>query len=183
MDASQPYTNNPNEQRIIESFYQFEGKLIAFAQKITRSESFAKDILQEVFLSLWVKRNNLSQVENLEAYLYRATKNKAIDFLRALANDNKLRSDYFSIVDKEDFAVDKVISLKESRELIETAMDELPEKRKQIYEMSQVYGLSRKEIAEKLNISESTVKNQLTSALSSIRDFLSRSMKSFFSLF
>ena len=183
MEESQSHINNSNEQKIIDSFYKYEGRLIAFALKIIRSESLVKDVLQEVFLSLWVKKDKLSEIENLEAYLYRATKNKAIDFLRALANDNKLRSDYFSTIEKEDHAVEKVLALKEGRELLESAMSELPQKRKQIYELSQVYGLSRKEIAEKMKISESTVKNQLTSAHSSIRDFLLKCMKSLFSFF
>lgn len=129
------------------------------------------------------KKDAFSQIENIEAYLFRATKNKAIDFLRALANDDKLRSHYFSNYSLEDNTVEKEINHRELIKLLGTAIQQLPPQRSLIYQLSQVDGYSRKEIAEKMNISESTVKNQLTSAISSVRNFLTKNLNSFFSLF
>ncbi|MFV0606993.1 MAG: RNA polymerase sigma factor [Niabella sp.] len=167
-----------NKNRVVDAFYQFESSLFMFAQKITRSESLAQDIIQELFLSLWEKRDMLEQIENIEAYLYRSVKNKSIDFLRTLANDQKLRTNYFSSIEFEDNSLEHHISTQEFNQLFHAAIEKLPEKRRQIYELSQIEGLSRKEIAEKMSISESTVKNQITSANASIKDFLIKYLKS-----
>jgi RNA polymerase sigma-70 factor (ECF subfamily) len=174
-----------NQQRAyVESvFKQLERRLFLFAFKITKSEITARDIIQDVFLKLWEQRDSLAQIENIEAFLYKATKNKAIDFLRALANDDKLRSGYFSSIPLADEFTQKEISRREFSELLDAAVKDLPAQRGLIFQMSQLDGYSRKEIAEIMNISESTVKNQLTSALASVRNFLKINLKSLFFFF
>jgi RNA polymerase sigma-70 factor (family 1) len=174
-----------NQQRIYFAsvFNQFESRLFLFALKITKSEASARDIIQDVFLKLWEQREALDRIENTEAFLFRATKNKAIDFLRTLANDDKLRSAYFSNFILEEDSTEKEINRREFNELLGRAIKDLPAQRSVIYQLSQVEGYSRKEIAEKMDISESTVKNQLTSAITSVRNFFKRNLKSLFSFF
>jgi RNA polymerase sigma-70 factor (family 1) len=174
-----------NQQRIqfASVFNQFENRLFLFALKITKSEASARDIVQEVFLKLWEQKDAFDRIENTEAYLFRATKNKAIDFLRVLANDDKLRTGYFSSFILEEDNTEKEINRREFNKLLGTAIKNLPAQRSLIYQMSQVEGYSRKEIAEKMSLSESTVKNQLTSAISSVRNFIKKNMKSLFSFF
>jgi RNA polymerase sigma-70 factor (ECF subfamily) len=164
-------------------FKQLERRLFSFAFKITKSEITARDIIQDVFLKLWEQKDSIAQIENIEAYLYRAAKNKAIDFLRALANDDKLRSGYFSSIPLADEFTQKEITRREFAELLDAAVKDLPTQRGLIFQMSQMDGYSRKEIAEIMNISESTVKNQLTSALASVRNFLKINLKSLFFFF
>lgn len=164
-------------------FIQFENRLFLFALKITKSDATARDIVQEVFLKFWEQKDAFKQIEDIEAYLFRATKNKAIDFLRFLANDDKLRQNYFVNFTLVEDVTDKEVNQREFNRLLGTAIEKLPAQRSLIYQLSQVEGFSRREIAERMNISESTVKNQLTSALSSIRNFLKKNVKSLFSFF
>jgi RNA polymerase sigma-70 factor (family 1) len=177
--------NTENQQRIyFESvFCQFENRLFLFALKITKSEASSRDIVQEVFLKFWEQKEAFGRIENTEAYLFRATKNKAIDFLRFLANDDKLRTGYFSNFIFEENTAEKEVNHREFNKLLGTAISELPAQRSLIYQLSQVEGYSRREIAEKMNISESTVKNQLTSAISSVRNFFVKNLKTLFSFF
>lgn len=164
-------------------FNQLENRLFLFAFKITKSEASARDIIQDVFIKYWEQKDSFDRIENAEAYLFRATKNKAIDFLREMANNEKLRAGYFSNFILEENSTEKEINRREFNKLLGTAIKNLPDQRRLIYQLSQVEGYSRKEIAEKMDISESTVKNQLTSALATVRNFLKNNLKALFSLF
>lgn len=183
MDADIRNINEHQRNYLALVFNQFENRLFLFALKITKSEATAGDIVQEVFLKLWEQKEMLNQIENIESYLFRAVKNKAIDFLRVLANDDKRRASYFITYKYYEDSTQKEIDRKEFNALLEKAIKSLPAQRSLIYQMSQVEGFSRKEIAKKMNISESTVKNQLTSAISGVRSFFRKSLKSLISFF
>ncbi len=178
MDSGFQDIDNQQRTYFASIFNQFENRLFLFALKITKSETSARDIIQDVFLKLWEQKGVFDQIDNTEAYLFRATKNKAIDFLRTLANDDKLRLGYFSNFILEENSTEREINRREFNELLGTAIKNLPPQRSLIYQLSQIEGYSRKEIAEKMEISESTVKNQLTSAITSVRNFLKKNLNS-----
>ena len=76
-------TDVPRQEAIFNIiFREQEYKLYTLALRLTKSDQYAKDIIQEVFLKLWERLDRIDEIENVEAWLYRATENKVIDFLR-----------------------------------------------------------------------------------------------------
>lgn len=160
-------------------FRQFEYPLFCFALKTIQSDLLARDIVQEVFIKLWSVREQFSEIRDMEDYLYRMVRNKVIDVLRQLANDRKLRADYFNDHQWEESRAYETIAAKEYEYALSAAISQLPPQRRIIYQLSQVDGLSRNDIAKELSISPSTVKNQLTAAMAFLRKFVAGQVRLF----
>ncbi|NIG55110.1 RNA polymerase sigma-70 factor [Chitinophaga sp. Cy-1792] len=166
-------------QQFTDYFRLYENPLYYFALKTVQSELLARDIIQEVFIKLWSIRDQFADIHNMEDYLYRMVRNKVMDVLRQLANDRKLRADYFSGRQWEEANTFDTLAAKEYEIALAEAISKLPPQRRLIYQLSQVEGRSRNEIAEELEISPSTVKNQLTAALSYLRKVVAGQIKLF----
>lgn len=164
-------------------FRQHEHKLYTLALKLTKSEQTARDIIQEVFLKLWEQRDDIHSINNMEAWLYRITENKVIDFLRKAAADKRLRQKIWCQLGQILNEAEQHVAVKEYNEVIKHAIDQLPPQRKLIYQLHREEGMNYQQIAEELQISKHTVKNQLFSAVQSIRRFISRHVKIFFFFF
>lgn len=160
-----------------EIFREHENSLYTLALRLTKSDSQAKDIIQDVFLKLWESRNILHHIENLDGWLYRLTENKIIDFLRKTAVEEKLRNAVWNKLQASGEDAGDVLSQKEYHQILRKAIEMLPPQRKLIYQLNKESDLSYKEIAEELHISRHTVKNQLSSAMQSIRNFLSNNTR------
>jgi RNA polymerase sigma-70 factor (ECF subfamily) len=159
-----------------ELFRQHEHKLYTLALKLTKSDQLAKDIIQEVFLKLWDQRNQLAAILNIEAWLYRVTENKIIDFLRKASADNRLREKIWNQLQEIVNESEQYLAAKEYNQIIQKAIDQLPPQRKLIYQLKE-NGMNYLEIADKLQLSKHTVKNQLSTAIKSVRNFLVRNIK------
>lgn len=148
---------------------RYQGLLFVYACKITKDEDEAEDIVQEVFFYLWDKRRTIFFKTSLSAYLYSAVRYKYFNLL----DHKKVRANYAGslqeFMEKGDVQADHVIREKELTRLIEKEISLLPAKMREIFELSRKEHLSHKEIAEKLNLSEKTVKNQINNALKELR--------------
>lgn len=160
-------------------FRLYEYPLYCFALKTIQSELLARDIIQEVFIKLWTVRSQFSTIANIEDYLYKMVRNKVVDVLRQLANDRRLRAEYFNDHQWEESRTYDNMVAKEYEFALAEAINQLPPQRRIIYQLSQVEGRTRNEIAEELSISPSTVKNQLTAALSYLRKIVAGQIKLF----
>ncbi len=163
-------------------FRRYEHRLYTLAAQLTKSDQVAKDIIQDVFLKLWEHRNNMESIGNIEAWLYRVTENKVIDFLRKAAADSRLRQRIWNRLQHNTDEAEQQVAVKEYNQLIKAAIDKLPPQRKLIYQLNKEDGLNYQQIADELQLSRHTVKNQLFSAVQSVRRFISRSNR-FFSIF
>lgn len=177
-----PQTIHPADEKKLELvfselFRQHEHRLYTLALKLTKSDQLAKDIIQEVFLKLWDQRNQLSSILNIEAWLYRVTENKIIDFLRKASADNRLKEKIWNQLQQIVNESEQYLAAKEYNQIIQKAIDLLPPQRKLIYQLNKENGMNYREIADKLHLSKHTVKNQLSTAIQSVRSFLARSIK------
>jgi len=170
---------NALEQLFTEIFKEHEYPLYTLALRLTKSDQYAKDIIQEVFLKLWEHRDSIQSIENIGAWLYRITENKVIDHLRKTAADGRLKDAAWNALQEILNETEALISTKEYNLIISKAIDRLPPQRKLIYHMNKEKELSYQEIADELNISRHTVKNQLSTALQSIRSFFTKTVKIF----
>jgi RNA polymerase sigma-70 factor (family 1) len=180
-------TDHNNEKTLevlfSEIFRQQEHRLYTLALRLTKSDPVAKDIIQEVFLKLWEHRDAIHTITNMEAWLYRITENKVIDFLRKAAADSRLKKVIWDQLQQIVNESESFLSAREYNQIIQKAIDGLPPQRRLIYRLNKEDGMNYQQIADEMHISKHTVKNQLFSAVQSVRRFLSRNVKLFFLLF
>ncbi|WP_082035883.1 RNA polymerase sigma factor [Pedobacter lusitanus] len=127
-----------------------------------------KDVLQELFTQLWVKREEL-QTTNLSGYLYVAIRNKIFNLHAHRIVKSKYIESLEEYIDSGNFSTDNRVREKEFTEMINKEIDALPLKMRTVFLLSRSKGFSHKEIAETLNIAEQTVSKQITNALKILR--------------
>lgn len=175
---STAYHNNPEKALEIffsDIFRQHENRLYTLALRLTKSEQTASDIIQEVFLKLWEQRENMACITNMGAWLYRLTENKVIDFLRKAAADHRLKEKIWAGLQQIMNEAELHIAAKEYNQIIQKAINQLPPQRRLIYQLNKEEGLNYQQIADELRISRHTVKNQLFTAVQSVRHFITKS--------
>ncbi len=153
-----------DETRFEQYFREHFQALVGFAMGYVPDSDTASEIAQEVFINFWNKRDTISPDQNIKSYLYISVKNRCLNFIR----DNKKFRSYFLDVELEmEMAVSVPDKLEQSEvaSQIENAMGKLPEKCRQVFELSRFEELKYREIAEKLNISVKTVEAQMSKAL------------------
>lgn len=161
------------EQLFNELFREYEHPLYVFALKMLKSELAAKDIIQDVFLKLWMIRDKLSEIKNISSFLYKLTENKVIDHLRASASDQKKRQDlWYRLRESIEPNVGNRLESKEYHLVIQQAIQQLPPQRRAVYLLSEAQEKPRKEIAALLDISPNTVRNHLAKAIENIVAYL-----------
>jgi len=146
---------------------------LAFTLLKEREE--AEEIVQEVFVKIWERRHSIDVKSSLRNYLYSAVRNACFNHLkhqsveRNYANEKKNEPDEHNMVEENLIGSELGI-------LIHQVIEQLPEKRREIFELSRFEGLKYNEIAERLNISIKTVEAQMGQALkylkSHLRDYL-----------
>jgi len=157
-------------RQVVHFYYN---KMLPLTISLVKSETEARDIMQEVFLKLWLNRAILTTIENPAAWMNVVVANTTSNYLRAqFRYELRVRNLVAYTEDTEDILDD--LDAKFTRAHIDEAVSQLPAKRKQVFLLSRWEGLSRKEIASKMNISENTVRNQLAEALQFIQENLKR---------
>jgi len=158
--------------RIFETYRQ---KLYTYLLRITKSEVVAEDILVDVFMKLWIGREMLIRIENLDGFLHKVAYNKAMDFFKTTARHARLQQVYAQRISGqaerslEDWLIDE-----ECRRILHNAINQLPPQRKLIYTLSREQGLTHEEIARALNLSRNTVKSTIMAATRSISEYLQK---------
>ncbi|HKJ43480.1 MAG TPA: RNA polymerase sigma-70 factor [Sunxiuqinia sp.] len=167
-------------------FEGYSSRLFGFAINYLKTESEAEELVQEVFVRVWENRQSLKPDQSFKAYLYTIALNQIRKHFRKRA----VALNYLSQLDSSDFEMDSKtedsLDYQSVLERIDAIVDQLPERKKQIFLKSRKEGKSSKDIAEELAISVGTVDNQISSALKIIREILTRenlAVLLFFALF
>ena len=143
--------------------------LHAYAFTILKDEAEAEEMVQQVFFKLWERTETLSITGSVAAYLYRAVHNECLNYIK----HQKVRSNHrlhvvHTTKDQTDHASKKVLT-KELEAKVQSALNELPEQCRTIFQMSRFEEMKYREIADKLDISVKTVENQMGKALKLLR--------------
>lgn len=157
-------------------FHRTFHRLYDFARKITKDEAVAEDILQDVFLKLWKKKDQV-EGENIEAYLFRMVRNQCLDYIQLVkvvsAKTIELETDCkYEELYRIDFVRDEPYLLihEELKLEIEKTIESLPARCREVFILSRVDGLKNREIAEKLQINIKNVERHLARAVKTFRE-------------
>jgi len=145
--------------------------LINFAWRFVGDAQTSENMVQEVFLKVWINRINLNPDLSIKAYLYKSVKNQALKFLRHAKVEG--RRENIPIPENRAFSPEDQLNTKELESAVRKAVDELPEKRRLIFTLCKYDHLSYAEIAEIQKISIKTVETQMGRALKFLRKRLS----------
>jgi RNA polymerase sigma-70 factor (ECF subfamily) len=161
-----------NETAFAEIYKRYAKSLADFtASKLFNLED-AQDIIHDLFVKLWEDRKQLNITSNLKTYLFTITRHRIIDKIRRNITREEYAAMLQSLANAYQPNIEQQIAAKELQQTIENSLNELSPKVKEIYQLSREENLSIPEIAEKLQLSEQTVKNQLSTALSHLRKSL-----------
>lgn len=163
--------NSPTLQSELHVLFQeYQSQIYGFAYKNLKSHTLAEDIVQEVFLVLCSK--DLNSIQNIRSYIFQITHHKVVDHLRKKAKNQSLRQEMWEVIEEKQKAVDQVLIEREYFEHLKMAKARLSPQQKIIFEMSRNEGLSHRKIAEKLGLSQNTVKNHMVAALKTLREYI-----------
>lgn len=177
MDSYQRYTDSAlltliaenDDLAFAEVYLRYKGALFLHARRILGNDEEAKDVLQELFTTLWTRRNSIDLKTNLSAYLYASVRNRVFDIIAHRKVEEKYIASLANFVEKGEYVTDQQLLEQELRELIEREIGLLPPKMREVFELSRKEDLSYKEIADQLHISDKTVKKQVNNALHILR--------------
>jgi RNA polymerase sigma-70 factor (ECF subfamily) len=160
-----------DEKAFKQIFDQYYRPLTFFALKYLKDNDEALEIVQDFFVRLWTKHQDLNITFSLKMYLFQGIRNACLNYIEASkVSQSRLRS-YSAPEYTHDNALEKMM-VAEQEELLTQIIERLPAKCKEIFLMSRVDRLSNKDIAQRLNISIKTVEAQMSIALKRLRDLL-----------
>jgi len=159
-----------NETMLGELYKLFHRRLQHFSRAITRNDNIAEEVVDDVFVKLWSRRDKISEIENLTVYLYIAVKNQSLNALSRKAQELVTESfDYLDIEIEE--VIGDPVSLMITEEMMhrmQKAVDDLPPRCKMVFKLVREDGLKYKEVSQILNISVNTIDVQMAIAVKRI---------------
>lgn len=167
------FAKQDNQKSFTEFFKIYYSRLLRFALYMVRSELLAEEIVSDVFVKVWKNRIRLVEIENVSSYLFRSVRNQSLSCLKKRKVEfepfgDNIEQSYINTAHPENELIGK-----ELFEKANTAINNLPPKCKLIFKLCRDDGFNYEEVAEILDVSKSTVKNQMTIALKKIRKELS----------
>jgi RNA polymerase sigma-70 factor (family 1) len=162
---------NGNEKAFRKLYDFYHQDIYGYSISLLKSKELAEENVQDVFLKIWLRRENLNLEQSFKSFLFTIARNQAFNLLNKAANDVLLKEEVFYTSEKSHAEGDFSIREEDCKKLKKQAIKQLPPKRKRIFKMSRKQGKTYEEIGEELGISVNTVKNQMSKALESMRLF------------
>ena len=144
-------------------------KLVRFAKQILQDEEETKDVLQDVFLKLWQKREELGKVENLEAFAFRITRNRCLDMIRSRRTISIESMKKVKFPEEESSDTD-YLDLSNSVDLVKRIIAELPDLQRAVIHLRDIDQLEFEEIAEATQLNVNAIRVNLSRARKRVRD-------------
>lgn len=167
MNASQG-----DEAAFTQLYYAYHHKLETYVYRLTTSQETAKEIVQDVFVKIWTRRELLAKVDRFGSYIYVLSRNYTLNCLRQLAKERIRSRDYAISFSEEQQSNAEMGPDPDYYTLIDQAVEELPPQQQKVYLLSRRSGMKQEEIACHMSISRETVKKYLKLATRSIGNYL-----------
>lgn len=150
-------------------FRKYYAELVRLAFFYTKSPDIAEEVVQEMFIGLWQNRKKINIHTTVKSYLCISVKNTALNKIKSDKTRQMYESQYTKNISDDQSEAERLEELKKA---VYKAIENLPEKCKNIFELSRFDGLTYQEIADYLQISKKTVENQMGIALKKLRHFI-----------
>jgi len=153
-------------------YHLYVSPVMGFCLGYLKDRELAKEAVQETFLRVWTNRMKIDADKPLQGYLFTIARNIALNFLKKASADRRLCERIYYAGNLLDDRVQQELDWKDYEHITRQAIDLLPEKRRQVFLLAREQGLSYQEIAQKLDISTSTVKTHMSIAMQEVRQYL-----------
>lgn len=160
------------EAEFNEVFQLYYEEMCRIVLPILKDKDAAEDVVQDVFVKMWMRREELEINTVIKAYLYKAVVFRAFDYLRKQKNIVKANTELKIISSPSYNHIEDTTGEKELTIAIEEGLDKMPENMRTIFQLSRFTGLKNREIAEQLDISIKTVESNMTKALKLLHEHL-----------
>jgi RNA polymerase sigma-70 factor, ECF subfamily len=155
-----------------ELYVRYKGKLKTFCVFILKSETVAQDMVQEIFIKIWLNRKELNTGQSFSHYVYTLAKNQSLNELRSAKRKDLLEN--ILLLQQEEqstTSADTQLIFDEYQKMLEEAIAKLPDQKRRIFQMSRQEGLSHKEIAEQMGLSPHTIQTHVSDSLRFIKEY------------
>ncbi len=142
--------------------------------KMVRDTDTAEEIVQELFVRIWQKREKIGMTENFSGYMFRIAQNLVLDFYRKMQRDRSLLNKFRLLVIEQQDSEEEDFKMSQSSGQLKKAIDQLPPQQKKVFELVKLEGHTYKNAAVILGISPLTVKEYIVTANKSIRNYLAK---------
>lgn len=156
-----------------EIFHAYKDRVYATALRLMGNHTHAEEIVQEVFIKIWLNRSTLRQVTYFKAYLFTTARNHIFNTLKQMARE---RTDGLTALEPACKATEEKVFGRDLERVLQNAVRQLPPQQERVYYLSKVEGRPRHEVADLLQLSPETVKVHLARAMRSIRDYCTARM-------
>lgn len=166
--------NRGDEAAFGELYERYWGRMYLHALKMLQDRDAAKDVVQEGFIHLWEIRGRLQVAGHVDAYLYKLVQHRVLNHIR----NQRVRTGYTDLfgqyLERHSNHTLETIQEKELLQAVQAIVQSLPDRMREIFELSRGEDLSHKEIADRLGIAPATVKRQVSNALNILKDRLDK---------
>ncbi len=163
---------NGDEEAFAAIFRHYNQKIYSLALHLTQSQRYAEEIVQDVFLKIWLRQALLPEIGNFNAYLFVTARNHIYTYLKALAKHPVVHQevDLFALTEQD--TPEARMVFKEYAEITRRAIATLPQQQLEVFRLSREEHKTREQIAAQLKISPETVKVHLARAVRAIRAYI-----------
>ncbi|MCX6238187.1 MAG: RNA polymerase sigma-70 factor [Bacteroidia bacterium] len=159
-----------DKSAVDELFGYYYPRLYHFSRSILKIENEIDDILQEVFVKIWLNRNKIGNADTFNAWIFTITKNEVLNLIRAKLRDQTFKDELFLRSVAEEYQTQNPVEFDEIKAGIDQIVTSLPEKRQQVFTLSRNEGLSNKEIALQLKKKKKTIEDHITHSIKHIKN-------------
>ena len=163
-----------DEDAFCELYAAYKNRLIYFVMRFLKSREYAEDIFQDAFTIVWQGRRFINPDASFSAYLYTIVRNRILNQLRDLANQDKLKEQILSQAVNYTNETKDTILANDLRQFISRGLQQLTPRQREIFKMSREQQMSHREIAEALGISVNTVQESISISLRTLRAYLEK---------
>lgn len=129
-----------------------------------KSPEWAQEVLQETFMTIWEQRSKIDIEKCFKSYLYKIATNKTYKIFRKAAYDNAYRLQMLEVLEKGHQPIEAYIYAKENEQLVQSLLNKMPERQREVFILFKLEGYSYKEISKRIGISHSTINTHINRA-------------------
>lgn len=153
-------------------FHRYYPAYYRFARGILKDNGAAEDIVQNVFMKIWIHREELNETMSVKNYIYVLSKREIFNYLRAKYNTHVVLTEDMLMLEQASNSNDSTSDYRELREAVQSVINTMPPKRRSVFCLSRFKSLTNQEIADKLGISIRTVEKHIELALRTFKEQL-----------